>query len=433
MRRLLVLCLLGVAPAAVAQPAVNGYVDSRLWAAHVRTGGLLPTADVPAWANLTELNMQLKLRWGDRGLALIDDSFFYQRAWAFPDGFHDVPAYRPLSVISEAYASYNVTDHLNLTAGKKRIVWGPGQALNPTDLLNPPKDPTDPTQQRAGSWLARVEVPYERFTVSLVGAARAFGIYGGVPSTLIVDPEAPDRSAHYAAAARVYALVADADLGLYYVFTNRYNDAFENKSRLGASFSRLVGKTVEVHGEALVQRGSVRPFKNLGNAMVTKMLLGPRYTFSDDSTLGLEYYFNGDGYTADEFETGVRLLSLMPSAAAPTSMPTATMDGRDQGVPQKFSFDPIRRHYLFVSALKPRIHDDFTVQATVILNLQDLTGQFAPLVSWSVREWVSLTLAAFAPLPGLASQQVAVAEHHYGEFSLTPLGWRVLAGVRLFY
>lgn len=438
-------CLLGVlacgwslAPPAQGQAtrpavetAVNGYLDSRLSVARVRTDGLFPADDVPAWTNLTEFNTQLKLRWGDRGFSLVDASFFYQRAWAFPGADHDVPAYRPLSVISEGYASYNVGDHLNLTVGKKRIVWGSGQALNPTDLLNPPKDPTDPTLQRAGAWLLRVEAPFERFTLSLVGAGKAFRPYGGVPSSLVYDSRTSlsDDKAHYALAARMYALVADSDLGLYYVFTNRYNDAFENKSRVGASVSRVLGKVVEFHAEVLVQRGTVRPLKAVGDDFVVKGLLGPRYTFADDATLGLEYYFNGDGYTPSEFDNALQVLQALP----PATVAMAAASGGDSGTPQKFAFDPQRRHYAFVSYMKPRIHDDFTLQATLLCNLQDGTGSVAPMIVWSVREWVNVTLAAFVPLPAVSAQQVAVGQRHYGEFSLSPVGVRGLASVRLFY
>ena len=105
------------------------------------------------------------------------------------------------------------------------------------DLLNPPKDPTDPSLQRAGAWLARVELPTERFTVSLVAAARVLEEYGGVPSRLAVYPSydpRDDGQVHVAGAARIYALVADTDVNVEYVFTNLYNDAFRNKSRVGS-------------------------------------------------------------------------------------------------------------------------------------------------------------------------------------------------------
>ena len=49
-------------------------------------------------------------------------------------------------------------------------MWGPGFAANPLDLLNPNKDPTDPAFQRAGAWMARVEVPLESLALTVVYA-----------------------------------------------------------------------------------------------------------------------------------------------------------------------------------------------------------------------------------------------------------------------
>jgi hypothetical protein len=424
----------------------TGYLDSRFTRTETRADALLPADDVPAWANLTELNLQVKLRWPSRALALVDASFIYQRGWGFPGPERDVPALRPLAVLSEVYASYDVTDHLHLTVGKKRVVWGPGLTVNPTDLLNPPKDPTDPAFQRAGAWLARLEAPYERFTITALAAARALRTYGGVPTSLVFYPDHPnaesvasqgalpddrDDRAHYALALRAYALVADTDLNLVYVFTNRYQDAFESKSRLGASASRLVGDALEVHAEALVQRGTTRPLSGLEPGdLVLKAIAGPRYTFGDDSMLGLEYFYSGDGYTDEEFAAN---LTALAAALAMGLRPSLAPAGRDPGAPQKLTFDPWRRHYVFATYMKPRIRDDFTVQATAFFNLHDFTGMLAPFLVWSARHWLQLTIAAFVPLPGLSARKVDVDGRRLGEADVAPVGWRALASARVFY
>ena len=44
--------------------------------------------------------------------------------------------------ISEAYLSILLTDFLFFTLGKKRLVWGTGLSYNPSDFINPPKDPS---------------------------------------------------------------------------------------------------------------------------------------------------------------------------------------------------------------------------------------------------------------------------------------------------
>ena len=67
-----------------------------------------------------------------------------------------------------------------------------------------------------------------------------------MPTSLLWDDES-----HWAAAGRLYALVADTDVTLTYHFTHLYNDAFRHKSRVGLSLSRTFGPT-EVHAEASV-------------------------------------------------------------------------------------------------------------------------------------------------------------------------------------
>lgn len=476
----------GTDPAAL-EVTTSGYLDSRTTWSHVVAGGLLPTVDVPALANITEGNFQLKLRWGDKGLAYADTSFFWQAGGLYrttgADGnlvdapAHDNPALRPAAVVSELYGSYAFGEHANLVLGKKRLVWGAGFAQNPTDLLNPPKDPTDPTFQRAGSWLAKLEFPFDRFTVSLVGAAKVLRQYGGLPSTLLYYPDYPtaegaanpalddrDLQPHFAAAARLYALVADTDVNAFYFFSNLYNDAFDHKSRVGLSLSRVFGG-LEAHAEALAQQGSQRVYADEGcvddpaallgclasgrvpaartrfadDAVVLKALVGARYMFEDSGILSLEYFHNGEGYSQAEYQSFLRLLATSRELAKTNAQAAALVaraagqGAADPGSPQKFSFDAQRVHYLFLSYQRPQIADDFTLNVVLLASLADLSGQLAPSVTWSAREWLNVSLAAFVPLPGFESRGVDVRAQKYTEYGLLPSDWRVYGSVRAFY
>jgi hypothetical protein len=450
-------------PATGLETTVNGYLDTRFTAQHVRGDAPLPATDVPKLANMTEGNFQLKLRWGQSGFALADASFVFQRAGDYPGPDHDVPAYRPFAVISELYASYAPSEHLNVTVGKKRVVWGSGMFINPMDLLNPPKDPTDPSLQRAGAWLARLELPYRRFTVSLLGAAQVLTEYGGVPADLVVYPSydtSPAQSGvHAAAAARLYTLVFDTDVNVEYVFTNLYNDAFREKSRVGFSLSRLVGKSTEVHVEALGQLGTARLFVDpacttdgaaaatcqasgvplvaatkLGaRTPVFRGIAGARYTFGDDSVLSIDHVLFTDGYSDAEWRSFLQALSV--PQAAPGLLAAAGVGGAgaggSAGTPQKFVFQPLRSHYLFVSYSKPRIKDDFTLNLTLIAALQDLSSQLAPQLVWQPRDWISIAAEAFISIPGARPTEVNGVQ--YSELRLSPADQRGLVSVRVFY
>jgi hypothetical protein len=487
MNALLATLLLAAAPAEGAEPSpaseevetagptleatTTGYVDTRFTWTHAAPARLMPLIGVPALSNISEANLQAKVRYGEPLSASADLSLIGQ--WAglirvvdeagreMPLPTDDTDDARVSVVVSELFASWEATPHLQFTLGKKRVVWGSGLAVNPTDLLNPPKDPTDPAGQRAGAWLARVDLPFERFTVSAVGAAKVLRQELGLPTSLLWDSES-----HWAAAGRLYALVANTDVTLTYHFTHLYNDAFRHKSRVGLSLSRTFGPA-EVHLEALFQTGSSRLYVNpacAGDAQAlaacaaagtppldyalledgglrTKALVGARYFFEDSATLSAEYYFNGDGYDSGAFTRFLGLAAHARQLAAGDPQRAAALfevlnpggATTDPGTPQKFSFEPLRRHYLFLTYTKPQVADDFVLGASAVVNLTDLSGALVPQVSWSAREWLTLTASGSIPLPGVDALASEVDGVRVTEAGLSASDWRAWMSARLHF
>lgn len=427
----LVLCLMQPDPPA----AVKGYIDSRLSRTQIRNNSPVPKNGVPSWTTLEELNVELRLRFHERALAHLDTSFVYQRGFLYGAQPVDRSAQTPGTVISELYGLYHFTDHLNLTLGRKRVIWGPAQVVSPMDILNPPKDPTDPTSQRAGAWLARLEAPFERFSLTGIFAARAFQLRGGMPTGLVYDPGdaqagvPADPGAHFLLAGRIYALIRNTDFNAVYYLTHRYADSASEKSRLGLSVSRLLGSALEVHFESLIQRGPSAPHPSLSpDDAALRLVAGPRYTFADDAMLGAEYFWNGEGRTAAELATGISLVGQLQR----TGMVLPTAAG-DLGTPQKFSFNPLGRHYLLLTYTKPHIRDDFSVQVTALVSATDGSSLLAPIVMWSVREWLSLSLAAFVTAPGIPSRRLQIPGGNLGEFEISPISSRFMFSGRAFF
>ncbi len=477
---------------------VQGWIDSRTSVGYASVARLLPANDAPQLSNLSEANLQLRLDIGDGARIYTDLSLVWAKAGitygAGKEGervrlpAHDIAAFRPGSFVSELYGLLHFGEHWNLTLGKKRVVWGPGLAWNPTDLFNPPKDPTDPTQQRAGSWLARMEGQFERWTLSLLAAAKTTRQLGGVPAGLVYYPDdmpAPafdsagqpiddgrDDEPHFAAGARLYGLVADTDVQLFAFYSHLYQDVFRHKPRFGAAFSRVLGDAFVVHGEALFQRGSARMLFNAGclkdfgaaagcaiagtpiasaslrddDGLRLKALLGLRYQFGESASVSAEYFVNAEGYDQAQFNALAAALRLrrdatraglpLPSGGLP-GMPGAAA-GADAGTPQKFAFEPLRRHYLFLSYMHPQLADDFTIQAVAILGLEDLSGQLAPQLLWSARQWLTLSAGAFITLPGrssLGAQPLTgqPAADGVTEYTLQPNVWRAFFAARAFF
>jgi hypothetical protein len=446
---------------------VNGYISQRVAYQQITPDVPVATRDLPSLATLTEANLQLKVNLGPRGsFAYADLSLVSQGGWLFyeDDGnggrarvpSHDVPALHPAVVPSELYLSLSPRSWLNLLVGKKRITWGAGFAFNPTDLINPPKDPTDPNYQRAGNWLARVELPFEKFTLSALFAPQALYTQSGLPYALVRYPDyAPatgtdtrDQTSHYLLAGRLYALLANTDVNLIYYFSNAYQDDFRDKSRLGLSLSRYFFTDYELHAEALLTRGSARSFpahacvndpaacpagsalaasKTDSKAFYPRVIVGTRRMFADESLLSVEYYYQRDGYSDLEFADAVALQSYAKS------LPSAVSASAGSALPQRYAFDPLRRHYLIVSYSKPRIADDWTVGAVLIAGLRDASGLLSPSVAWNVREWLNLGLYGFVPIHGLGIGEAHLAGDSFSEYGLSPYAFRVLFEARAYY
>ncbi len=455
----------------------NGYLSVRGGFTRSKTNGLISTEDQPQLTGLAELNGQLKVSFVERSFLYADVSLVAAAAGNYrgtdKDGHetiiadHDAAANRPLVSINELYALHEFRPELNLMLGKKRLVWGSGQAYNPTDLINVRKDPTDPTFQRSGAWLARLEVPLEKFVITAVVAPSLLKQISGVPQQFLIWPgwDQKDTQLHYLAALRGYALIADADINLMLFYSNLFGDSFTNKVRLGGSFSRYFFTNYELHTEFLIQSGSSRDFitpecvvsaqaalacngqkvpfigktEIEGNKVVPKILVGTRSQFDDESFLSIEYLYQGDGYTRSQYQDFVNALDLVQQAKAlgvpanqiPNLNPTTTTDG----LPQRFNFEPLVQHYLFLTYSKPRIFDDFTAQLVTLVNLQDLSTLWTPSIAWSTTDWMTLSVIGFIPVRGpdsMAATQAGTGKR-ISEYQNLPMAYRVLLEARVFY
>nr|CCA65706.1 hypothetical protein [Stigmatella aurantiaca Sg a15] len=453
---------------------VNGYVESRTQYTRSRVDGVLPTSAQPEVQQLFEFNGQLRQDYRPGGTVSADLSLFLSMAGRYRSLNADQEeigvtpseeaAAQPIASINELFLQHEFVPAFNVLAGKKRLIWGAGLAYNPTDLLNPPKDPTDPTFQRAGAWMVRLEVPLEKYAFTLLASPAVVKQKSGLPQSILTYPswDKQDDELHYVIAARAYALLLDADLNLMLFHSNLYRNAFENKTQVGFSFSRYFFTDYELHVEALVGSGSPRlyasrdcvasPEAALGCAergeaflfprridekrIRPQILVGTRYMFSDESMVSLEYLYQADGLKKGEAQDYLNGLALLRTGEQFGLDPSdINFGGTDPGLPQKFSFEPITRHYAFLSFQKPKIRDDFTLSAVIVSSLQDLSGLVSPSLSWSATEWLTLTASAFIPFQGPSSLASKKPDTHeaVSEFGLLPLKYRGLFQARLFY
>ena len=77
----------------------------------------------------------------------------------------------PTFVINELYTDLNYGDLFFLRLGKQRLKWGAGFVYNPSDPVNPPKDPTATRAIREGVPAAKAEI------ITSIVSLTAFGVF----------------------------------------------------------------------------------------------------------------------------------------------------------------------------------------------------------------------------------------------------------------
>ncbi len=420
---------------------LQGSVAERAQATVPSEDSLLSTREQPVLLSLSELNAQLRGGLQNDKLRLgIDASAFIivQGGYADRDvetgqlvavDLDTVTPPDPFIALSEWWLSAEPVPHLVLTAGKKRTTWGSGQMMSPSDVLNPPRDPTDPALQRAGFLQLRADVAYEQFTATALFSPYVLRTASALPATVMIDD---DDELHYAAALRGYALLFDTDVNAWLVWSNRYGDAFENHLRYAFSLSRTIFLEHEVHADVLIEQGSARSYVNpdcVGGPMailacartgtaiaddtlleservLPKILVGWRWMPPDGSMFTAEYLYQADGMVRTEYDDLKEITVLAgkaqrSGAAGAVQLPGVSAGGAGDA-PVRVAFAPQRRHYLLLSWLKPQVADDFTFQAAAIIPVEDLSVLASGSVAWQAQEWLTLSLFGFLPMPSPA-------------------------------
>ncbi len=198
--------------------------------------------------------------------------------------------------LEEMKIQFSAKKTVFFTLGKQKIKWGSGQIWNPSDFVNVIKrDPLRASDERTGVVLVKSHVP--------VGSANLYSI------ELI---EGASRVSEVGQVFRAEVPIATSELALSAAFRK------DRKSLLALDWSSALG-SIDVYTEATYSSGSDLVFYESTDAMTTgspfrsyreekrgfyKGVIGANYEFtyadSRSITAGLEYFYNGEGYS----ETG---------------------------------------------------------------------------------------------------------------------------------
>lgn len=249
-----------------------------------------------------------------------------------------------------ANASWMPASNLKLTLGRQSYLTGYGYGWNPSDLANPPKDPTDPQAYLRGvdglsiqmdpiSWMgikAYGLLPSQGFSWNyedlLAGAEMTFqatamefkisGLYGGVEK----DSDDSDLYPHAGAASFFVDILG---LGLY--------------------------------GEGVIRSRSRRNLPHASAATPTldenitySALAGMEYYFNSGLVTAAEYFYNGEGWDDNQRDDYASALDVLSSTY---------INGDYIGLytPQYFA-----KHYILLNLIIPWYAKDSSFNANII-------------------------------------------------------------------
>ena len=299
--------------------------------------------------------------------------------------------------LRQGYLQYWWGTGLGLRAGKQRVAWGSGFVWNPTNRLEPAKNPVNAGLEQDGVWAARMDVVPAPWAGVVLVATRGDTHVGDLPFG------APPVK-HEAGALRVRFLVKDTDLALV------ASGGQGRPSLWGLDLARDAGP-FSLHAEASLYRGSeiapARPDRTFFRVATGALrVIG-------ETSLAVEYFYNGEGY--DDRQMDAYLAALDASFAAsqdPRLPPAQQQQARERylagaAVPYSGGLG-LRRHYLQASWGRSHVGGSWTLNARALLGLSDGGVALTPGLGYAPRDNLTLGLDGVLLL-GPASSEYRLA------------------------
>ena len=197
--------------------------------------------------------------------------------------------------LMEGSLSWQVDPKVYVSAGKTLVRWGKGYAWNPVNFAGRDKNPSDPDLALEGYWMGLGD-----FVFSFPGSLKTLAV------TAVALPVNDGINEDFGSenelnwAGKVYLLFYDTDIDLLYLSEGSRTE------RYGLDLSRNITSSFEIHGEWAVVDDFIKPIiasdgsRSSEQFAAESYLLGIRYLTPTETTLIIEYYHNGQGYTEDE-------------------------------------------------------------------------------------------------------------------------------------
>ncbi len=289
----------------------------------------------------------------------------------------------------EAYLQYGFGEAVTVRAGRQRIAWGSGFAWNPTNRLEPPRNPLNTGLEQTGADAVRVDVIPNAWAGFILVAARSrVGV-----SDLPFENDAGERRT---LAGRARFLAGQTDIAA--VFSGGRNQ----RTLLGLDVARTVFGQATAHVEASTYRGAEMPPARR-NIRVFRAAAGVLYPRGEHTAWTVEYFFNGEGYSDDSRDAW---LSQLEGSARAAFEPGRTPEereralaayGRSAAIPYAGGLG-LRRHYLHGAWTRSAIGGRWTTALRAVFGASDGGIALTPGIVYAPRGDVTLHVDAILPV-----------------------------------
>jgi len=230
------------------------------------------------------------------------------------------PPPNPQVLLDQLWVSFDLERTAFVTLGRQHVKWGVGRFWNPTDYLHAVRrDPLTVFDTRTGTYMARVNLPWERYGWSITGLAVFEPLVTQAATTFVTSVVVPAGSTTTTSAgtpSNQLAAVGGGGRAEFVLGSWEFGvDGVAQRGmrpRLGVDASGSLWE-LDLKGELSLRtssdvplyRGTLASFgpyepSGVRPAAVLAAEWSHKYSDEDSFTLGFEYFYNSNGYVDDQ-------------------------------------------------------------------------------------------------------------------------------------
>lgn len=252
----------------------------------------------------------------------------------------------------ELFWDYSLNNQLLFRVGKQRVAWGSGYAWNPTDTMEPQKDPFHPKDEKEGISAIKSHILFKSFYLT------TFGVYNN-----------ETKSVEFAGKLGTSLFNFDLSLSLHKVHNRQPS--------IGLDFVGFFSD-LGVYGEAITKKGTDRYYvtnngqlQRKNDRYFSKYVLGLTYVLFSNIMFTAEYFHNDEGYSKEEMQNFVNYLPQHAQVYTPIGM---------------------GKNSLFFLVVYPDLLEIISLKGIMLTNLFNLSSVLLPEIVVSPTDYFSLAV-----------------------------------------